>query len=135
MSLAEHIAPHLPNLRRFARLLTGSQEAGDAAVARLLAAIVADPSIFPDLPSRIALYQSFLATFTTRLEDSRAQALSMGAMAAKSLAALTPQARQAFLLVSVEEFDRHAAAQILEVSEGRIETLLQSLDVKTSFQT
>src|SRR6266545_1658736 len=38
MPLAERIAPHLPNLRRFARLLTGSQRAGDTAVARLLEA-------------------------------------------------------------------------------------------------
>jgi DNA-directed RNA polymerase specialized sigma24 family protein len=44
MPLAEHIAPHLPNLRRFARLLTGSQKAGDTAVARLLEAIVAATS-------------------------------------------------------------------------------------------
>ena len=60
MPLAEHIAPHLPNLRRFARLLTGSQKAGDTAVARLLEAIVADASVYPDLPPRVALYQCFL---------------------------------------------------------------------------
>ena len=30
MSLADKISPHLPQLRRFARLLTGSQMAGDA---------------------------------------------------------------------------------------------------------
>src|SRR5215471_18378398 len=69
MTLAEHIAPHLPNLRRFARLLTGSQRAGDTAVARLLEAIVADASVFPNLPPRIGLYQCFLSAFTTRLED------------------------------------------------------------------
>src|SRR5262245_2663000 len=104
MPLAEHIAPHLPTLRRFARLLTGGQAAGDAAVARLLEAIVADPSLFPDLPPRIGLYQCFLASFTTRLEDPDAQAAAIGATAARSLAALPQKARQAFLLVSVEEF-------------------------------
>src|SRR5262249_37150039 len=35
-SQAESIASHLPQLRRFARLLTGSQQAGDAAVSRML---------------------------------------------------------------------------------------------------
>src|ERR1700682_5761384 len=78
MSLAEHIAPHLPNLRRFARLLTGSQSAGDTAVARLLEAIVVDASVFPDLPPRIGLYQCFLSAFTTRMEDPAAQAEEIG---------------------------------------------------------
>src|SRR5215467_2704360 len=98
MVLAQQVAPHLPNLRRFARLLTGSQRAGDAAVARLLEAIVADASIFPDLPPRIGLYQCFLSSFTTRLEDPAAQAEEIGTTAARSLAALPLQSRQAFLL-------------------------------------
>ena len=113
MSLADQIAPHLPNLRRFARLLTGSQEAGDAAVARVLKAVIADPAIFPELPPRVGLYQCFVNAFTSRFEDRRAQADTMGETAARSLAALSRQARQAFLLVSVEDFDRHTAAQIL----------------------
>jgi CheY-like chemotaxis protein len=125
MPLAEHIAPHLPNLRRFARLLTGSQKAGDTAVARLLEAIVADASVYPDLPPRVALYQCFLSAFTTRMEDPAAQADEIGRTAARSLAALPLQARQAFLLVSVEEFERKEAALILEVSESRIDDLLE----------
>jgi CheY-like chemotaxis protein/DNA-directed RNA polymerase specialized sigma24 family protein len=125
MSLAEHIAQHLPNLRRFARLLTGSQKAGDTAVARLLEAIVADASMFPDLPPRIGLYQCFLSAFTTRMEDPAVQAEEIGITATRSLAALPQQARQAFLLVSVEEFERDEAALILEVSESRINDLLE----------
>jgi DNA-directed RNA polymerase specialized sigma24 family protein len=125
MPLAASIAPHLPNLRRFARLLAGSQRAGDAAVARVLEAIVADPSLFPDLPPRLGLYQSFLNAFTARLEDPGAQADEIGTTAARSLAALPAQARQAFLLVSVEDFERSEAAQILEVSERRVEELLR----------
>lgn len=125
MPLAAKIAPHLPNLRRFARLLTGSQRNGDAAVARLLEAIVADQSLFPDLPPRIGLYQCFLTSFTTRLEDPAAQADEIGVTAARSLAALPAKARQAFLLVSVEEFEPHEAAQVLEVSDAKIEDLLR----------
>ena len=125
MVLAQQVAPLLPNLRRFARLLTGSQPAGDAAVARLLEAIVADASIFPDLPPRIGLYQCFLSAFTTRMEDPAAQAEEIGVTAARSLAALPQKAREAFLLVSVEEFERDEAAQILEVSESRVNTLLE----------
>jgi CheY-like chemotaxis protein/DNA-directed RNA polymerase specialized sigma24 family protein len=125
MSLADKITAHLPQLRRFARLLTGSQMAGDAAVTRVLQAILADPSIFPDLPPRLGLYQCFLEAFTTRLEDNEQNAMELGETAARSLAALSPQARQAFLLVTVEEFSRREAAQILEISDRRIEQLLE----------
>ncbi len=125
MPLAAKIAPHLPDLRRFARLLAGSQRSGDAAVARVLEAIAADPSSFPDLPPRIGLYQCFLNAFTARLTDPVAQADELGITAARSLAALPAKARQAFLLVSVEGFERSEAAQILEVSDGRIDELLR----------
>jgi hypothetical protein len=94
-------------LRRFARLLTGNQAAGDAAVARVLQAMLADPSIFPDLPPRLGLYQCFLEAFTTRLVDKSEDGMGLGPTAARSLAALSPQARQAFLLVTVEEFSPH----------------------------
>jgi DNA-directed RNA polymerase specialized sigma24 family protein len=134
MPLAAKIAPHLPNLRRFARLLTGSQRAGDAAVARLLEAIVADPSLFPDLPPRIGLYKCFLEAFTARLEDPAGRAGELGKTAARSLAALPAPARQVFLLVSVEDFDRKEAAQILEVSPARIESLLQQANGEISRQ-
>ena len=67
-SLAESIASHLPQLRRFARLLTGSQQAGDAAVSRLLQAIVADPAAYPEKPTRVELYQHFLKTFSRPAE-------------------------------------------------------------------
>ena len=83
------------------------------------------PTVFPDLPPRIALYQCFLGAFTTRLEDPAAQAEEIGITAARSLAALPLQARQAFLLVSVEEFERSEAALVLEVSERRIDDLLE----------
>ena len=68
------------------------------------------------------------------MEDADAQAGEIGATAARSLAALPVQARQAFLLVSVEEFDRIAAAQILEVSERRINELLDQASKEISRQ-
>jgi DNA-directed RNA polymerase specialized sigma24 family protein len=125
MSLAEGIAPHLPQLRRFARLLTGTQGAGDAAVERVLQAVAADPSIFPNLQPRPGLYQCFLSTLTRRHRDGGPLPGLLGDTAARSLAALTPEGRQAFLLVSVEGFSRHEAAQILEISERQVDMLLQ----------
>ena len=124
MSLATSISPYVPHLRRFARLLTGTQRTGDGAVARVLEAIAADPSIFPELPPRLGLYQCFLTTLTRRYRDAGPEPDLIGTSAARSLGALTPEARQAFLLVTVEEFDQQEAARVLEVSESRIDRLL-----------
>lgn len=125
MSLAESIAPHLPHLRRFARLLTGNQQAGDGAVARVLQIIAAEPARFPQLPPRLGLYQCFLETLTRRHRDTGPTPGLIGDTAARSLAALTPEGRQAFLLVSVEGFNASEAACILEMSERRIDELLK----------
>lgn len=125
MSLAESIAPHLPHLRRFARLLTGTQQAGDSSVARVLQVIAADPSVFPDLPPRLGLYQCFLSVLTRRYREAGPQPGLIGDTAARSLAALTPEARQTFLLITVEGFGHAEAAKILETSERRIGELLK----------
>ncbi len=124
MSLAASISPHVPPLRRFARLLTGTQRAGDGAVARVLETIAADPTVFPELPPKLGLYQCFLTTLTRRYRDGGPEPDLIGTSAARSLGALTPEARQAFLLVTVEEFSRQDAALILEVTENRIDRLL-----------
>ena len=47
MSLTARVAVHLPYLRRYARAVTGSQTSGDAYVAAVLEALIADISIFP----------------------------------------------------------------------------------------
>jgi CheY-like chemotaxis protein len=124
MHLAKSIAPHVPHLRRFARLLTGSQASGDASVARVLEVIAADPGAFPELPARLGLYQCYLAVLTRRYRDGGPQPGLLGTRATKSLAALTPEARQAFLLVEVEDFSKADAARVLDVSERRIDQLL-----------
>ena len=46
MSISSAIAPHLPYLRRFARMLSGSQKAGDAYVVATLESLVAAPDAF-----------------------------------------------------------------------------------------
>ena len=125
MSLAESIAPHLPHVRRFARLLTGNQQSGDSAVARVLQVIAADPNSFPQLPPRLGLYQCFLETLTRRYLDAGPKPGLIGDTAARSLAALTPEGRQAFLLVAVEGFSAPDAARILQMSERRINELLK----------
>jgi hypothetical protein len=61
MSIADRVNADLPFLRRFARSLTGSQAAGDAAVVATLEAIIADPGVLEEgLSPRVALYKVFL---------------------------------------------------------------------------
>src|SRR5262245_15059655 len=124
MSLAESIAPHVPHLRRFARLLMGSQAGGDAAVERALRAVAADPSAFPRLPPRLALYRCFLKMQARTQPESAPAPDVLGGTAARSLAALTPEGRQAFFLVSVEGFSQRDTAQILDLPERRVAALI-----------
>ena len=64
MSLSTRIAPHLPDLRRFSRAVTGSQTSGDAYVAATLEALIADLSIFPNASNdRIAVLAKMLFRF------------------------------------------------------------------------
>jgi DNA-directed RNA polymerase specialized sigma24 family protein len=128
MSVAEKVAPHLPYLRRFARTVTGSQKSGDAYVVSTLEAILADASIFPDsLPSRVALYRTFLKLLNsiTWNGHSQAEPSHPGLEAAKrNLDTLGAPARQAFLLVAVEEFTPQDAALVMDVSPAKLEQLI-----------
>lgn len=113
MSLSASIAPHLPYLRRFSRAVSGSQQSGDALVAAMLEAIIADVDIFPTASSaRIALYKMFAKLFTSvaiRVPDEQ-PATGWERKAAANLTALSPKPRQAFLLVAVEGFSDEEAA-------------------------
>jgi DNA-directed RNA polymerase specialized sigma24 family protein len=128
MSVSERVASHLPYLRRFARAITGSQKSGDAYVVSTLEAMLADPAVFPrDLPTRVALYRTFLTILNSvALNNHKSEAQSHPGLEAaqRNLESLAPQARQAFLLVSVEEFSAADAAQVLEVGEAELRGLI-----------
>jgi DNA-directed RNA polymerase specialized sigma24 family protein len=116
MTLANEILPHLPYLRRFARCLTGGQESGDAYVTATIEALVEDPKTFPsDLNPRLGLYQVFLKVWNSVSlnSESETSTTSDGELITRRLEAITPVARQAFLLVSVEGFTVDEAATIL----------------------
>lgn len=127
MSLSTRIAPHLPYLRRFSRAVTGSQSAGDAYVAAILEALIADISVFPDCSSdKIALYRLYSGIFdrTSLPIPDNSSELAWEKRAAGNLAMLTPRSRQAFLLVSVEGFNEKEAAEILDEHESGFSALL-----------
>ena len=134
MSLAETIAPQLPYLRRFARALTGSQESGDAYVVAVLETLVADPGSFPEGHlKRVGLYKCFLKVWNSvSLNREPAEPKTQ---ADKSLEAITPLPRQAFLLASVEGFTTHQISEILECSTDEVTKLIEDAGEQIAEQT
>ncbi|TIU71236.1 MAG: response regulator, partial [Mesorhizobium sp.] len=137
MSLSATIAPHLPFLRRFSRAVSGSQESGDALVAAMLEAIIADTNIFPEASSdRIAIYKVFARLFTSvaiRVPQEQAQT-AWEQRAAANLNAIAPLPRQAFLLVAVEGFSEDEAAEVLDVDDDEFSELLAQASSEISRQ-
>ncbi|MBX3567024.1 MAG: response regulator [Rhizobiaceae bacterium] len=137
MSLSASIAPHLPYLRRFSRAVSGSQQSGDALVAAMLEAIVADIGIFPAASSnRVALYKIFARLFTSvaiRVPADHAQT-AWERSASANLSALSPRPRQAFLLVAVEGFTDDEAAEILDIDVDDFAALLAQASTEISRQ-
>ena len=84
MSISELIAPQLPYLRRFARVLSGSQASGDAYVVAMLEAIAAEPKLFPtEIEPRVATYRTFLKVWNSvRLNHKTVDAATSERLAA-----------------------------------------------------
>jgi DNA-directed RNA polymerase specialized sigma24 family protein len=144
MSIAERVNANLPFLRRFARSLTGSQAAGDAAVVATLERIIADPSVLEEgLSPRVALYKVFLHNLNAAPPQAAAGAETGSARSAnrtggdaasrpaavraadRKLATLAPRARQAFLLVALEELRPADAARAMDLSEAELQALIE----------
>ncbi len=137
MSLSASIAPHLPYLRRFSRAVSGSQASGDALVAAVLEAIIADISIFPDASNpKVGLYKIFAKLFSSIdvKVPASAPASPWEARAAASLSSIAPRPRQAFVLVAVEGFSDREAAEVLDVSEDEFSDLLNEASGEISRQ-
>jgi DNA-directed RNA polymerase specialized sigma24 family protein/CheY-like chemotaxis protein len=137
MSIAARIAPHLPYLRRYARAVTGSQTSGDAYVAAVLEALIADVSVFPNTSSdRISLYKLFARLFgsiSLNIGETTSP-FAWEQRAARNLLHLAPKPRQAFILVSVEGFDPSEVGEILDVDNQRVRDLLDEASREISSQ-
>jgi len=136
-SLADLIAPHLPYLRRYARALTGSQSHGDAYVAAMLEALVADPKNLPvGLTPRVALYQAFVSVWSAMPLNHVAETAEpeLGSIADRRIESITPLARQAFLLAAVEEFSIMEIAVILDLTMNEVKALIDTAGREISEQ-
>jgi DNA-directed RNA polymerase specialized sigma24 family protein len=126
MSISKDIAPMLPYLRRFSTALNGSRESGDAYLAATLEYLLANPAAFPrQAHPRIALYQVFLDVWSaTHFGDPDIDPAEASAFD-RNLAALSPRARQAFLLRAVEGFTVPEVAAIMGLDSSRVTSLLE----------
>lgn len=126
MSLSASIAPHLPRLRRFASILSGSQKSGDAQICALLEAIIADVSIFPPASSaRVALYSVFTKFMSSAAVKVREWSPSpVDGRPDFNIMRTALVQRQALLLVEIEGFTVVEAAEVLAVSKRQLAELL-----------
>ncbi|MBT2189002.1 response regulator [Sphingobium nicotianae] len=128
MALSDLIARQLPYLRRYARILTGSQSLGDGFVRELLEAALADPQVREQVSTRVGLFAAFTKIYAgagAQLEVSGA-GTPEDATVASRLELVTPRARQALLLSSVEDFSAAEIAEILDCPEADVPALIDS---------
>ena len=122
MPNSKEIAQFLPYLRRYARALSGSQDSGDAYVTTTIQALIAEPGLLKAAASpKVALYKTFTGIWNSvSLNNDGGTRAESGLAADRHLSQITPQARQAFLLMALEGFSESHAAEILDTD---VETL------------
>lgn len=126
MGISAVIIPHLPNLRRLARALTGSQDSGDAYVVAALQALVDEPTVLdPKLPSKIALFQLLCGMWNSVGINQRPDRSSEAweTTVQNRLSTMPGMAREVFLLSAVEGFLIPEIAQIVRKPESEVEQL------------
>jgi len=138
MTISEAISDVLPQLRRFARALTGSQQVGDEFVATALRAILTDPSLITrEQDARLAAYRVLLM-FWNAVEPSalieRRPKAPPGTLD-RRIQAMSPLSRQAFLLTTVEEFSFDETAKLLFVDAATLSGLLTQASNEIAAQT
>lgn len=127
MSLAAQIAANLPYLRRYARALAGSQADGDAFVRALLEAALADETLKASLAGgRVPLYRAFSKLWASATGPivGGAPLSEHEAGAQARLGTITPPARQALLLTTLEDFSHAEAAAILDRTPDEIAAMV-----------
>ncbi len=132
------IVRHIPYLRRYARALAGSQEAGDNYVRICLEALVEEPeSLRPGPFRRLQLYHLFHQTWTKIAEPIFPSDLPPDPAAgepADPLHKLTSRRRQVLLLTAVEGFSLDEAAAIMEMPPEAAEMELTAARIELNDQ-
>ena len=131
MAFSDLIAKQLPYLRRYARILTGSQSLGDGFVRELLEAALVDQGLRSQISeTRVGLFSAFSKIYTAAGAELEVAGLGGGshesATASSRLELVTPLARQALLLSAVEDFSETEIAQVLDCPEEEVRALIDS---------
>ena len=131
------LTKHLPDLRRYARLLTGHQKMGDVLVLATLQSLAN-----ADMISRGStehplqnLYHVLTRLWRSPVGDHFGvlpELIECEHSADQRLGTMVPVARAAFLLVSVEGFSKRAAAQILHATEAEFQVMLNTAHIDVS---
>ena len=113
----------LPFMRRFARAIAGTQEAGDAAVREALAEILQHP--VPREEARLALYRALVRSLqqAERVEHPD-EPIADGAIIARRVGQLALARRVVLLLSVLESFSIDDIASTMERSPHEVEQLL-----------
>lgn len=123
------LMPHLPYLRRHARMLAGSSQIGDDYVRLCLELLVDEPRLLQGDDARLLLYKAFHHMWNTvakKLEHLANEAPQSDIVTFEPLLRnLASFERRAVLLANVEGFATGEIAFILGVSNARIEASLQ----------
>ena len=126
LSKSQAVAQHLPYLRRYARALAGNQSSGDAYVAATLEALVEDPSVLEKCAStRVGLYRLFTKIWNSVALHGGAAPPARNLPVEQRLAQITPEPRQAFLLVALEGLSEDDAAKVLEIDVPGLRALVE----------
>ena len=124
MSRSQLVAEHLPLLRRYARALTGSQASGDTYVAAMLEALLQDPAMLDEKRGpRAGLFRLFTKIWNSVAVNDTTDAPSLQAASEQRLSNITPLARQAFLLLSLEGFSEEEVSYILDIEVAKTREL------------
>ena len=126
MSTSQAVAQHLPFLRRYARALTGNQTSGDAYVAATIEALIEDPSMLKGSSKpRVALYRLFSKIWNSVVVNGAPEPAVADLPVEQRLSHITPQPRQAFLLVALEGFAEEDAAEVLDIDVPALRSLVE----------
>ena len=95
-------------------------------MAATLEAMIKEPKILDEANKpRVALFRLFTAIWNSLAVNGSPDAPDAGSPAERRLGNLTPRARQAFLLVSLEGFSEEDAAEILDIDLQRLRSLVE----------
>lgn len=119
----ENVLPHVPHLRRHARLLSGSKDVGDEYVRIALELVVAEPERLRGDNQRILLFRAFHAVWSALNESARrtpGDAVTIMERLDQGLAALAPIERRVLLLAVVEEMSLEQVALVLDLDVATV---------------